>query len=47
VAGLKVLVEEAGGTFTNWAGIPTIHSPDVIASNTKTHAAALAILQGE
>src|SRR5260370_5820086 len=47
VAGLKVLVEEAGGTFTNWAGIPTIHSPDVIASNAKTHAAALAILQGK
>jgi histidinol-phosphatase len=47
VAGLKVLVEEAGGTFTNWDGVPTIHSPDVVASNGKTHAAALAILQGK
>jgi histidinol-phosphatase len=47
VAGLKVLVAEAGGMFTNWDGVPTIHSPDVIASNGKTHAAALAILQGK
>jgi len=47
VAGLKVLVEEAGGMFTNWAGVPTIHSPDVVASNGKTHAATLAILQGK
>ena len=42
-----MLVEEAGGMFTSWDGVPTIYSPDVIASNTKTHAAALAILQGK
>src|SRR5260370_42422409 len=47
VAGLKVLVEEAGGMFTDWSGTPTIHSPDVIASNGKLHAAALSILQGK
>jgi histidinol-phosphatase len=46
VAGLKVLVEEAGGTFTNWAGTPTIHSPDVVASNGKLHTTTLAILNG-
>jgi histidinol-phosphatase len=47
VAGLKVLVEEAGGRFTNWQDEPTIHSPDVVATNGKLHAAALTILQGK
>jgi histidinol-phosphatase len=45
VAALKVLVEEAGGRFTNWADEPDIHSPDVIASNGKLHAEALDILR--
>ncbi len=40
----KAVVEEAGGTFTNWSGVATIDSPDVIASNGKVHAAALKIL---
>jgi histidinol-phosphatase len=44
VAGLKVLVEEAGGQFTDWDGQPSIDRPDVVASNGKIHAAALAIL---
>ncbi|HLW65035.1 MAG TPA: inositol monophosphatase family protein [Gemmataceae bacterium] len=47
VAGLQVLVEEAGGKFTNWKGERDIHSPDVIASNGKLHDVALAILQGK
>jgi histidinol-phosphatase len=47
VAGLRVLVEEAGGRFTNWQDEPTIHSPDVVASNGRLHAAALAILRGK
>ena len=46
VAALKVLVEEAGGRCTNWNDEPTIQSSDVIASNGKVHAAALAILAG-
>ena len=45
VAGLKVLVEEAGGTFTDWEGQPSIDRPDVLASNGKVHAAALEILR--
>lgn len=45
VAGLKVLVEEAGGQFTDWEGNPSIDRPDVVASNRKVHAAALEILQ--
>jgi histidinol-phosphatase len=44
VAATKVLVEEAGGRFTDWDDAPNIHRPDVIASNGKLHAAALAIL---
>ncbi len=46
VAGLKVIVEEAGGQFTDWEGNPSIDRPDVIASNRKLHAAALDILRG-
>jgi histidinol-phosphatase len=45
VAGLKVIVEEAGGTFTNWDGNPSVDRPDVVASNGKVHAAALEILR--
>jgi len=45
VAGIKALVEEAGGRFTDWVGNPTIHRPDVIASNGKVHEQALALLQ--
>ncbi|MCE9532198.1 MAG: histidinol phosphate phosphatase [Planctomycetes bacterium] len=47
VAGLKVIVEEAGGKFTDWDGQPTIDRPDILASNGKLHAATLAILQSE
>ena len=47
VAGLKVLVEEAGGAFTDWDGLPSIDRPDVLASNGKIHAAALEILRRE
>jgi histidinol-phosphatase len=37
VAALKVIVEEAGGRFTDWDGNPTIHRPDVLASNGRLH----------
>jgi histidinol-phosphatase len=46
IAALKVIVEEAGGRFTDWNGRPTIHSPDCLASNGLTHDAVLAILRG-
>ena len=45
VAATKAIIEEAGGTFTDWDGTPTIHRPDVLASNGKVHAAALALLK--
>ena len=45
VAAVKPLVEEAGGTFTDWAGTPTIDRPDVLASNGKLHREVLDILK--
>jgi histidinol-phosphatase len=44
VSGLKAIVEEAGGRFTDWDGTPTTERPDVIASNGHLHAEALRIL---
>jgi histidinol-phosphatase len=47
VAALKVIVEEAGGRFTDWTGRPTIDTPDVIATNGPLHETVLAILRGD
>jgi histidinol-phosphatase len=47
VAALNVIVEEAGGRYTDWNGTPTINSPDCVASNGLTHEAVLAILRGQ
>ncbi len=44
VAGLQVIVEEAGGQLTDWHGKRDLERPDVLASNGKVHAAALEIL---
>jgi histidinol-phosphatase len=45
IAGLKVIVEEAGGQFSDWDGGDDRTRPDCVASNGKLHEAALAILQ--
>jgi len=45
VAATKVIVEEAGGRFTDWNNVPTIHTPDVLASNGMLHDETLAILR--
>jgi len=45
VAGLQVIVEEAGGRFTDWDGKRTIDRPDVLATNGRVHDAALEILR--
>jgi histidinol-phosphatase len=45
VAATKAIIEEAGGSFTDWDGNPTVHRPDVLASNGKVHAEAMAILR--
>jgi histidinol-phosphatase len=45
VAATKAIIEEAGGTFTDWDGTPTIDRPDVLASNGKLHQPVLDILR--
>jgi histidinol-phosphatase len=45
VAGLKVIVEEAGGKYTDWEGMQSIHSPQCLASNGLLHDEVLAILR--
>jgi histidinol-phosphatase len=44
VAGLKVIVEEAGGRYSDWDGKPDVYRPDVLVSNGKLHDEALRIL---
>jgi histidinol-phosphatase len=44
VVAVKALIEEAGGVLTDWSGVPTVATPDVLASNGKVHAEALRIL---
>jgi histidinol-phosphatase len=46
VAAVAPIIEEAGGRFTDWQGRPTIHQPDVLASNGRLHDEALRILNG-
>jgi histidinol-phosphatase len=46
LAPFKVLFEEAGGRFTDFAGRPTIYSGTVLASNGRLHDAALRLLNG-
>ncbi len=42
-AALQPVIEEAGGTFTDWKGEPTIYSGDAVATNGKVLDEALAI----
>jgi histidinol-phosphatase len=46
VAALLPIVEEAGGQFTDWNGVRSIHTTDVIASNGRLHDEALRLLRG-
>jgi len=46
LAPVKILVEEAGGCFTDFAGVPTIYSGTALASNGLLHDAALAMFRG-
>ena len=45
IAGLKVIVEEAGGRFSDWDGGADLERPDCLASNGKLHDAALAMVR--
>ncbi len=37
VAAVQPIVEEAGGTFTDWTGKPTVYGMGAIATNGKVH----------
>lgn len=45
LAPCKLLVEEAGGRFTDWDGKPTIYTGTALATNGRLHDAALALLR--
>lgn len=45
VAALVPILEEAGGTFTDWDGNRTIYRPDILASNGVMHEATLKLLR--
>jgi histidinol-phosphatase len=45
IAATKAIVEEAGGTFTDWTGANTITKPDALATNGKLHQKTLEILR--
>jgi histidinol-phosphatase len=44
-APMKILVEEAGGRLTDFAGRPTIYAGSVLATNGRLHEEALALLR--
>ena len=43
---VKPIVEEAGGSFTDWQGAATIHGEEGVATNRLLHAEVLAALAG-
>lgn len=45
-AALQPIIQEAGGTFTDWQGEPTVHTGDAVASNGKVHPEVLAQTRG-
>ena len=46
IAAVRVIVEEAGGRWSNWDGGGSIHRPDSLASNGRLHDEALRVLRG-
>lgn len=44
---LQVIIEEAGGKFTDWQGTPTIHHEEGIATNGRLHDQILAQIRGD
>jgi histidinol-phosphatase len=46
LAPCKILVEEAGGRFTDFDGRPTIYTGSALATNGRLHDPALALLRG-
>ncbi len=46
LAALKIIVEEAGGQFTDFTGRPTIYGGSAVASNGLVHGEVLSLLSG-
>lgn len=46
IAPLKVIMEEAGGTLTDWQGEPTIYHEECVATNGRLHKEVLATIHG-
>jgi histidinol-phosphatase len=46
LAAPRIVVEEAGGRFTDMHGQPSIYSGSALATNGRLHAASLALLRG-
>ena len=44
VAPFAVILEEAGGRFTDWEGVPTIHGKSGVAANPRLHGQLMEIL---
>ena len=42
-APLRIVMEEAGGTFTDWQGEPTIHHGEGVATNGRVLAEVLSV----
>lgn len=47
VAGIQVIIEEAGGRFTDLSGAARFDGGSALSSNGRLHAAALALLKGD
>ena len=43
---LQVIIEEAGGTFTDWQGTPTIYNEESIATNGRLFAQVMDLVRG-
>lgn len=43
---LKPILEEAGGAFTDWQGVPTVHTGDAVATNGRVHEQVLMVTRG-
>lgn len=45
-APLQVILEEAGGTFTDWQGVATIHNEESVATNGRLYEQVMELLHG-
>jgi histidinol-phosphatase len=45
VAASIIIMQEAGGRYTDWRGLETAHSPDALLTNGHIHEEALMLLR--